>query len=55
MDSHLDGRTGPHSYIEALPSIQGNENTDLAYSTGGERGGGPAFGVPLDDRLLVAL
>ncbi|XP_045428785.1 fibronectin type III domain-containing protein 1 isoform X1 [Pipistrellus kuhlii] len=23
VDSHLDGRTGPQSYIEALPSIQG--------------------------------
>lgn len=63
VDSHLDGRTGPQSYIEALPSIQGNENTHLAYPTGGERGGwcaektrrGPAFGVPLDDRLLAAL
>lgn len=23
MDSHLDGRTGPQSYIEALPTIRG--------------------------------
>lgn len=35
MDSHLDGRTGPQSYIEALPPIQGNENKDLAPFSGG--------------------
>lgn len=23
MDSHLDGRTGPQSYVEALPTIRG--------------------------------
>lgn len=23
VDSHLDGRTGPQSYIEALPTIRG--------------------------------
>ncbi|KAG6929605.1 fibronectin type III domain containing 1 [Chelydra serpentina] len=23
VDSHMDGRTGPHSYVEALPTIQG--------------------------------
>lgn len=27
VDSHLDGRTGPQSYIEALPTIQGKMNT----------------------------
>ena len=34
MDSHLDGRTGPQSYIEALPNIQGNVNKGLIYYTG---------------------
>lgn len=29
MDSHLDGRTGPQSYVEALPTIQGNLNKGL--------------------------
>lgn len=33
MDSHLDGRTGPQSYVEALPTIQGEKL--LSYSVGG--------------------
>lgn len=33
MDSHLDGRTGPQSYIEALPTIQGKANKGPAYYT----------------------
>lgn len=34
VDSHLDGRTGPQTYVEALPTIQGNENK--AVSGGGK-------------------
>lgn len=26
VDSHLDGRTGPQSYVEALPTIQGKKD-----------------------------
>lgn len=52
VDSHLDGRTGPQSYIEALPTIQGNENTDLAHSAGGGRGGLIRGENSLDDKLL---
>lgn len=26
VDSHLDGRTGPQSYVEALPTIQGKKS-----------------------------
>lgn len=29
VDSHLDGRTGPQSYVEALPTIQGNSDKGL--------------------------
>lgn len=58
VDSHLDGRTGPQSYIEALPSIQGNENTHLAYPTGDMREEGDvrrklAVGLPLVYRLMT--
>lgn len=35
MDSHLDGRTGPQSYIEALPNIPGTEDRHLICCTGG--------------------
>lgn len=35
VDSHLDGRTGPQSYVEALPTIQGKKAKLLSYSVGG--------------------
>lgn len=29
VDSHLDGRTGPQSYVEALPPIQGKKESKI--------------------------
>ncbi|XP_023600753.1 fibronectin type III domain-containing protein 1 [Myotis lucifugus] len=43
VDSHLDGRTGPHSYIEALPSIQGYYRQ---YRQEPVRFGNIGFGTP---------
>ncbi|KAK1337894.1 LOW QUALITY PROTEIN: hypothetical protein QTO34_000995 [Cnephaeus nilssonii] len=43
VDSHLDGRTGPQSYIEALPSIQGYYRQ---YRQEPVRFGNIGFGTP---------
>lgn len=44
MDSHLDGRTGPQSYVEALPTIRGTGEWDAGQvpviTRVGLRGGG---------------